>query len=79
MKKLATLTLAVALFALPVIGSARGCGPVCAPAPVCQPVCRPACAPACQTCFNPIGFVGGVISGVGNAISGIGNCFTACW
>lgn len=53
--------------------------PVCAP--VCQPVCRPACSP-CGSCFNPLGFVGGVINGVGCAVSGIGcavsNVFNPC-
>jgi hypothetical protein len=50
-------------------GYAQTCAPACA-----QPVCQPAnpCG-QCQTCLpNPLGIVGGVVSGVGSVISGIG-------
>src|SRR2546430_662881 len=45
------------------------------------PACGQACAPACNSCnscggdgccFNPLGIVGGVVSGIGGLISGIG-------
>ena len=76
MKKIATLTLAVGLLALPLAASAKkACAPACpppCPPPVCAPVCPPNCVKPC--CLpNPCAIVGGVVNGVGCVVGGVFN------
>lgn len=87
MKLIVAVGLAVALFAVPLTGSAKtysrqkaAAAPPPPQAPAYyQPVCQPACAPVvyeetCGPCIpNPFRIVGGVVSGVGCAVVGVGN------
>ena len=79
MKKFAAALVLAAICVAPTGAFAAGKHYRSAPcgAPACAPVCAPVCAPACPApcndcCFNPLGIVGGVVSGVGDVISGIG-------
>lgn len=87
MKAVVTLVLAAAIFALPMGASARSYGyytasysaaPAYGYAPgACAPA--PACPPAryyeARSCFNPLGIVGDVFTGVGSVIAGVGSIF----
>jgi hypothetical protein len=88
MKAVVTLVLAVAIFALPMGASARSYGYYTAnyaPAPAAYgygyaPAACPVAPPPAQcvqetNCFNPLGIVGDVFTGVGSAIAGIGSIF----
>lgn len=71
-----TAALAVAVFALPVMGSAQYAPGYYQQPAACAPACAPqACAPTCSTCFNPLGIVGDVFRGVGSIFSGVGSIF----
>lgn len=83
MKKILVVAAAVAVLAVPMMGSAakvKKCAPVCPPV-ACAPVCAPVCPPAPSYCFDPLAPVVGVVNGVGclvgstfNGIAGIFTC-----
>jgi hypothetical protein len=68
MKKLVTLSIAIALFALPLAGSAA-----CPCGKPHKAKCAPACVKPCEVkCITPCTVVRGVVNGVGCVVNTIG-------